>query len=123
MNKFCLRTLITVFGVSLMLGAFIPLTANNSNNSARNKSKEVTAGDQSNNYPDLQMTRKIRREIMDDESLSMEARNIKIISRNGHVTLNGSVANEFEKTRIEQITRDTVGLKNFTSLIMVATNK
>ncbi len=73
-------------------------------NSAMNKrdrsGENVTAFDQSNRPEDLNLTRDIRRAIMDDGSLSMEAKNIKIITLNGAVTLRGPVKTAQEKESI-----------------------
>ena len=84
-------------------------------NSAMNKRDRsgdtVTAMDQSNRPEDLNLTRDIRRAIMDDDSLSMEAKNIKIITLNGTVTLRGPVKTAQEKETIlakaTQLARDT----------------
>jgi hyperosmotically inducible periplasmic protein len=58
---------------------------------------EVTAGQQKENAADRELTRKIRRSIMADKSLSSYAHNIKIISQNGTVTLKGPVKSDNEK--------------------------
>jgi hyperosmotically inducible periplasmic protein len=84
----------------------------NSGTNTRDKNGEnVTAMDQSNRPEDLNLTREIRRAIMNDSSLSMEAKNIKIITLNGSVTLRGPVKTEQEKdaimTKATQIARDT----------------
>ena len=60
----------------------------------------VTAGQQSNAKSDVELTRKIRRAVVKDGSLSMLAHNVKIISANGSVTLRGPVKTEEEKTAI-----------------------
>ncbi len=62
----------------------------------------VTADQQSNSKSDVALTRRIRRAIMRDHSLSMTAHNVKIISENGAVTLRGPVDSEQEKTAIEK---------------------
>ena len=51
----------------------------------------LTADEQSNNKDDLHLTAAIRKAIVKDDSLSMMAHNIKIISTNGAVTLRGPV--------------------------------
>ncbi len=50
----------------------------------------------------MSLTRKIRRAVMKDHSLSMTAHNVKIITANGAVTLRGPVDSEQEKTVIGQ---------------------
>jgi len=60
----------------------------------------MTAGQQSNSSGDLALTRRIRKSIMRDHSLSMMAKNVKIVSANGGVTLRGPVKTEKEKSTV-----------------------
>lgn len=78
-----------------------PLSPDNSWVNARDQnSGAMTAGQQSNTTGDVELTRKIRRAVVDDSSLSMLAHNIKIISANGSVILRGPVNTEQEKATI-----------------------
>ena len=61
---------------------------------------EATADQQKMNATDRELTRKIRRSIMADKSLSTYAHNIKIISQNGAVTLKGPVKSNDEKQTV-----------------------
>ena len=69
----------------------------------------VTPGDQSNNKADLNLTQQIRRTIMADKSLSMNAKNVKIITMNGVVTLRGPVNTPREKATIEAKAQSIAG--------------
>ena len=60
----------------------------------------LTPIDQSSNPADLQTTRNIRRSLVEDDSLSTDARNIKIITLNGAVTLRGPVRTDQERADI-----------------------
>lgn len=60
----------------------------------------LTADQQHESDADRALTQKIRQSVMADESLSMNAKNIKIISQNGAVTLKGPVNSETEKQAI-----------------------
>jgi hypothetical protein len=60
----------------------------------------MTAGEQSNSSGDLALTQRIRKSIMKDHSLSMMAKNVKIVSAHGSVTLRGPVKTEKEKSRV-----------------------
>ena len=60
----------------------------------------VTPFTQSNNRSDIEMTRKIRRALMGDKSLSTTARNVKVITVGGTVILRGPVKSEHEKAAI-----------------------
>jgi osmotically-inducible protein OsmY len=69
----------------------------------------VTAETQSNKKADLDLTRNIRRDITNDKEMSSYAKNIKIISRDGAVTLRGPVKSTEEKQRIDSIAKKAAG--------------
>lgn len=73
-------------------------------NTARNKRDRdegaLTADDQSESGGDLETTAEIRRAITKDKSLSVNAHNVKIIAKDGTVTLRGPVDSEEEKSVI-----------------------
>src|SRR5213080_4964695 len=76
----------------------------------RDRSGETkTSGDQSNNSADLKVTQAIRRALMKDRELSTTAKNIKIITANGQVTLRGPVKTSQEKAKVDQIARSATG--------------
>ncbi|NCN28364.1 BON domain-containing protein [bacterium] len=54
---------------------------------------------------DVKLTRKIRSLITDDDSLSVAAHNVRIVTSNGNVTLKGQVKNENEKVVLERHAR------------------
>jgi osmotically-inducible protein OsmY len=73
-------------------------------NTARNKRDRndatLTPGDQGNTKEDIEVTRQIRRALVKDKSLSTTAKNVKIITKEGKVTLRGPVKTEAEKLAI-----------------------
>ena len=69
------------------------------NSSEQNKNTD-TAEKQSNSKEDLALTQKIRQAVMKNGSLSMNAKNIKIIARGGKITLKGPVDSQQEKETI-----------------------
>jgi hyperosmotically inducible protein len=76
----------------------------------RDRSGETkTSGDQSNSSADLKITQSIRQALMKDSELSTTAKNIKIITANGHVTLRGPVKTAQEKAKVDQIARSAAG--------------
>ena len=78
-----------------------PAAPDNSGVNVRDRNPEaMTAGQQSNAKGDVELTRKIRRAVVKDNSLSMMAHNVKIISANGRVVLRGPVKTEGEKAAI-----------------------
>ncbi|MBV8360544.1 MAG: BON domain-containing protein [Deltaproteobacteria bacterium] len=73
----------------------------NSGKNVRDRgSASLTPFDQSNRRSDVEMTRQIRRALMKDKSLSTDARNIKVVTVDGNVTLRGPVNSEQEKAVI-----------------------
>jgi len=68
-----------------------------------------TSGDQSNSSADLKITQAIRQALMKDGELSMTAKNIKVITDNGEVTLRGPVKNAQEQARVDQLAKSAAG--------------
>jgi hyperosmotically inducible protein len=84
--------------------------ADNTAKNERDRSGDTkTSGDQSNSAEDIKLTADIRRAVVGDGSLGMTAKNIKIISANGVVTLRGPVKTAAEKTQIEKLARKAAG--------------
>jgi len=71
----------------------------------------VTAQDQSEKAGDRELTQKIRKAIVADDSLSTNAKNVKVITINGVVTLRGPVANEQEKNAVAAKVNGIAGVK------------
>lgn len=87
--------------------------ADNTERNVRDRSGQTyTPGDQSESAADRTISQDIRRLLMDDASLSTNAKNVKIISVNGSVVLRGPVANEKEKALIATKARQVTGVKN-----------
>jgi osmotically-inducible protein OsmY len=83
----------------------------NTEQNARDKdSTTLTPKDQKETKTDIKITSNIRKTVVRDKSLSIDAQNAKIITRNGMVTLRGPVANEAEKMKLQQITQQTKGV-------------
>ena len=82
-------------------------SATQPDNTARNvrdrDPKTLTPLDQGNSKADIDRTARIRREIMDMKDLSVNAKNVKIITNEGHVTLRGPVDSADEKRIIGEI--------------------
>jgi len=72
----------------------------------------MTADQQSNTKSDLELTRRIRRAVVKDHSLSMLAHNVKIVSANGRVTLRGPVNTKRERVAIAREARSIAGKRN-----------
>jgi hyperosmotically inducible periplasmic protein len=68
-----------------------------------------TSGDQSNSSADLKTTQAVRQALMKDGELSTTAKNIKVITANGQVTLRGPVKTAQEKAKIDQLAKSAAG--------------
>jgi osmotically-inducible protein OsmY len=101
-----------------------PSTVTQPDNSKSNKvdasNRVTTAQDQSNNPADIDLTKKIRRSVTSDESLSTYAHNVKIVTVDGRVTLNGVVKSQSEKSAVENKAFDIAGKAKVTSELKVA---
>jgi osmotically-inducible protein OsmY len=96
-------------------------------NTARNvrdrNDATLTPEDQSGSEPDREITRMIRRSIViepgaDEHSLS--AKNIKIITVSGAVTLRGVVKSEQEKQDLERLARKVTGVTSVDNQLEVS---
>jgi osmotically-inducible protein OsmY len=84
--------------------------ADNTALNQRDRSGETqTSGGQSNSQADLKITQAIRQALMKDSELSMTAKNIKVITNNGQVTLRGPVTTAQEKAKIDQLAKSAAG--------------
>jgi hyperosmotically inducible protein len=116
-KRLSLLTLTLAAGLMLITGlarAEAGTTGNPVENTERNVRDKgdttLTPEDQLQNESDLQVTANIRKTITDDESLSVNAHNVKIITRNGMVTLRGPVNSAAEKTKLQSIAQKTSGV-------------
>jgi hyperosmotically inducible periplasmic protein len=75
------------------------------NTKANEQDRGPTPGSQSNSKADLETTQAIRRALMADDTLSFDAKNVKVITADGVITLRGPVKNEAERAAIEDIAR------------------
>ena len=82
----------------------------NTEKNTRDRSGETkTAGDQSNSPEDLKITQNIRQALVRDDALSTTAKNVKVITADGTVTLRGPVDTAEEKTKIEKLAKAAAG--------------
>ena len=84
--------------------------ADNTKKNERDRGGETkTSGDQSNKPEDLKVTQAIRQAVVKDEALTMTAKNVKIITTGGVVTLRGPVNSAEEKVKIEELAKASAG--------------
>ncbi len=81
-----------------------------------------TPFDQSNAQADIDLVAKIRSKVLELKDLSVNGRNVKIITNRGKVLLRGPVASSTERDAIEMIAVDAAGAGNVTNDLEVAAN-
>lgn len=96
-----------------------PAADNTGTNRRDRKDSEPTADQQKNGKSDLDLTAEIRRSVMADKGLSINAHNVKIIAENGKVTLKGPVASAKEKKIVEHKAQEIAGRENVVSEIQI----
>jgi hyperosmotically inducible protein len=83
----------------------------------------VDAGTQSNASGDIDITKRIRRSVMADKSLSTYAHNVKIVTVNGGVTLKGVVRSDQERDTVAMKAAAVAGQDKVTNQLTVAPAK
>ena len=86
---------------ALICGSCLAAFGQAPDNTKTNQNNAPTADQQKMNKADRDLSKKIRKSIMADKSLSTYAHNVKVISQNGMVTLQGPVRSDDEKKAIE----------------------
>jgi osmotically-inducible protein OsmY len=81
-----------------------------------------TPGDQAANEADRTITQNVRKALTNDDSLSTDGKNVKVITSDGNVTLRGPVKTGKEKSDIENKAKQIAGVKNVDNQLEVATN-
>jgi len=99
-------------------------TAVEPDNSGRNVRDRTdatrTAGDQSESEADRTITQSLRKAITDDDSLSTNGKNVKVVTIDGTVTLRGPVKSEKEKADIGAKAKQIAGVKNVDNQLEIA---
>lgn len=94
--------------------------ADNSAHNAREAAgNQLTPLDQSHAESDVELTRSIRKMLVDDDTLGTNAQNVKVITVDGMVTLRGPVANAAEQGRIVAIANDAAGVDRVVNELQV----
>lgn len=83
----------------------------------------ATPADQSNDQADIDLTANIRSSVLEIDDLSVNGRNVKIISNDGNVILRGPVATTAEKERIGEVAVKIAGEGHVTNELEVVPEK
>ena len=98
--------------------------ADNSQLNQRDRNNRTrTPLEQGNSREDIQVTQQIRKFVVNGtNNFSILAQNIKIITRDGYVTLRGPVKTDDEKSSIALMAREVAGTNNVNDLLEVKNN-
>jgi hyperosmotically inducible periplasmic protein len=79
--------------------------------------------DQDENQADVERTAEIRKRILDQPDLSISARNAKVMTSQGKVTLRGPVASEAERDTVVRVATEVAGAENVDNQLEVASTQ
>ena len=119
-------TLTILVASAFTLSAFAeekPAADNTAKNKRDSSGETQTSGDQSNKPEDIKITADIRRAVVAEKSLSMTAKNVKIITVDGMVTLRGPVNTAEEKAMIAKLAKSAAGKAKITNQLEVKASK
>jgi Predicted periplasmic or secreted lipoprotein len=101
-----------------------PVAPDNSGINVRDAQRDTaTPENQSEKPADRDLTQKIRKAVVADDSLSMNAKNVKIITIDGMVTLRGPVNSDQERATIVAKATQLAGTGKVNNLLEVIPNK
>lgn len=78
----------------------LPVAADNSGRNTRDDGSTLTPTDQGMSEKDIAITQAVRKAVVAHKGLSINAQNVKIIAKDGVVTLRGPVETESERSAI-----------------------
>jgi osmotically-inducible protein OsmY len=102
--------------------AAAPAATNTAKNERDRDPALLTPEDQGGSELDRGVTQRIRQGVVKDDALSITGKNIKIITREGVVTLRGPVKTAEEKAQIAAIATKTDGVKRVENQLEIAAN-
>ena len=76
--------------------------------------------DQDENQADVERTAEIRKRLLDQPDLSISARNAKVMTSQGKVTLRGPVASDAERDTLVRVATEVAGAGNVDNQLEVA---
>ena len=119
-----LKSISAVIWITLVIASFssaqTPSSPTAADNTKTNKTAGPTADQQNQSKTDVQITRDIRQLLTKDKELSTYAKNIKVVSQNGQVTLSGPVRTDAEKNSVEAKAIQVAGAGHVRNDIQIA---
>ena len=100
-----------------------PAPDNSKTNMRDRDDATLTPLDQGGSKADRTITQQIRKAVVGHKGLSMDAKNVKIITQDGVVTLRGPVKSAAEKATIADVSTKTKGVKRVDNQLEVAAQR
>ena len=122
-----MRSLILACALTAMLSSAPAIAgeyaADNSGKNVRDREDQtLTPGDQGESAADREVTANVRKAIVEVEALSMNAHNVKVITKNGVVTLRGPVKSTSEKASVVAKAQKVAGVKRVDNQLEIEKN-
>lgn len=99
-----------------------PAADNTERNERDRDSNALTPMDQGESEADRKITQAIRQNVVGQDGLSMNAKNVKIITNEGVVTLRGPVESAAEKATIARLAQGVTGVNRIDNQLEVTSN-
>jgi hyperosmotically inducible periplasmic protein len=127
MHAKLMRVTRVLAAASLLSGAAAVVGAQQPDNTKVNKRDRnagaATADKAKDNKSDREMMQEVRKAIVDDKDLSTYAHNVKVIGKNGKITLKGPVRSSEEKTSVVAKATEVAGAGNVVDQLTVKPEK
>lgn len=121
-----LHFILATGALALPLALTQPARAVDADNTGRNardaEGNTLTPLDQGESESDRTITQQIRKAVVDHDQLSTNAQNVKIITRDGVVTLRGPVKSQEERATIASVAQKTGGVKRVDNQLEIERN-
>jgi osmotically-inducible protein OsmY len=102
------------------VGAPVEAADNTGRNERDKGGTTLTPGDQAENETDRTITQQIRQQVVKGDDLSLDGKNVKIITVDGVVTLRGPVQTAAERTEIASVAKGVDGVKRVDNQLEIA---
>lgn len=112
--------LVTMNSMAVAIAKEAPKADNTAQNQGATRNDAVTPQKQGNSKSDVTVLAEVRKSVMAEKELSMDAKNVKILYSKGLVTLRGPVDSEEEKTKVQDLAKACSGVTSVKNMLTVA---
>jgi hyperosmotically inducible periplasmic protein len=112
--------MVSMTSMTIAIAQDTPKADNTAQNKGATRRSAVTAQKQGNSKSDIAVLAELRKTVVADRDLSMDAKNVKILYHRGLATLRGPVDSEEEKTKVYELIKASNGVTSVKNLLTVA---